>query len=510
MSGAFESLTDRWREELVTLGFSDDGERLRGAVQWTGPDGKEATARVQITPTATFPFAPPQVRILDAGALFEPTFHVDEDGVPCLWEDEHPVDQAPWRDPAALLTRITDWMELTATGWPDDDSTDFERYLAQDLDTFVVYDASSLVLNAAVRVQTNAAPGTVTITNERRQLRSQPGGRQRRRDKRLAWAADIGTVTLPLRGWTDVAAALGPRATEVTRLITFGAVSLLLLRYDHGGAPGALALRVGLSPTGIQVAACESADTSAATRGLRAGANAHRLADSRVAVVGCGAIGSFTADLLFRSGVRHLTLIDGERLRPGNVVRHLAGVEHVGLLKTRAVGARLAEVDPDVSKVMTRGPLVDLEDAINLIQRHDVVLDATGSARASSLLATAADRAGHMTGHAVVSVCVQRAGEVLRVDRMPLRRSETYLPALPLLQGVIGRREHGCGSPVSPTPPGAVIAAAELAHRVVMDQVTRDCTLPPTIADVRAPQPEPPFDVAGLITSAPTPCSAVS
>jgi molybdopterin/thiamine biosynthesis adenylyltransferase len=257
----------------------------------------------------------------------------------------------------------------------------------------------------------------------------------------------------------------------------------------------------------MELAACESADTSAATRGMRAGPAAPALAEVKIAVVGCGAIGSFAADLLFRAGVRKLTLMDGERLRPGNVVRHLAGAWQVGRPKTEAVRACLADVDPDVSAVRTRGPLSVLEDAVKLVQDHQVVLDATGSARTSSLLATAA---GPASGHTVVSVCVQRAGDVLRVDRMPLRRGEAHLPALPLHDDATDLRERGCGSPVSPTPPGAVVAAAELAHRVVIDHATHTCLLPATIAEVRSPQPEPPYHRIGQVTSADTPRTAVS
>ena len=509
MSHSPQAATDRWREGLVALGFSDDGVRLRGPVPWSGSGAGPAQARVEITPEPAFPFAPPRVVVLDPGAQLEATFHLEMNGTLCLWEDEWAVDEAPWRDPDTLVLRIADWLESTVAGWPGDDSCDLERYLKQDLETFVLYDATALVFDAAVRTTSGPAPGMVIVTDERRKVREFRRG-PRRRDTRLAWAADIGVVDRPLRGWDDVAAALGAHAAEVTRLISFGAVTLLLLRYVHGGVLGALALRVERTTVGIQLDACESADTSAVTRSLRAGAAAPELADVRIAVVGCGAIGSSTADLLFRSGVRHLTLVDGERLRPGNIVRHLAGAEHVGWPKTEAVCACLTGVDPDVSRVSTRGPLFDLEDAVDLVQSHQVVLDATGSARASSLLTTAAGRAVPGSGHTVVSVCAQRAGDVVRVDRMPRRGTELHLPALPLLDAATGLRERGCGSPVSPTPPGAVVAAAELAHRVVIDEATRACLLPATIADVRNPQSEPPYHRPGLVTSADLPQGAES
>ncbi|WP_448629551.1 hypothetical protein [Cellulomonas soli] len=212
------------------------------------------------------------------------------------------MDEAPWRDPRQLVARIAGWMQQTAAGWPGDDSCDLERYVAQDHTTFVLYDATKVVFDAPVRTTIGPSPGSIVITAERRRLGDLALGRRHRKDHRLAWAADIGVVTRPVRTWSDVVALLGPYAAEVARLIAFGVVTLLLLRYTHGGVPGALALRVRQTSTGIALVACESADTSAATRGLRAGPAAPRLAEVSIAVVGCGAIGSFAADLLFRSG----------------------------------------------------------------------------------------------------------------------------------------------------------------------------------------------------------------
>ena len=510
MSRHLSEDTDLWREKLIALGFSDDGERLRGPVLWEDPANGAVTAHAQITPGETFPFAPPQVVILDPGTPVEFTFHIESDGSLCLWESsDWPVDQAPWRNPPELLRHIAGWLENTASGWAGDDVCDLERYLTQNPDTLILYDAVGLRPGRAVRTAPGPTPTTTVVTTDQRRVNDilgDPRGRRHRKpghkDKRLAWIADIGAVGRPLRSWTDVAAALDDPAAEVGRMISLGIVDLLLLRYSRGGTDSVLALKVRRTAEGIQVTACESADTSPATRSIRAGPAAPHLAEAKVAVVGCGAVGSFAADLLFRSGVRQMTLRDGERLRPGNVVRHLAGTGHVGQAKVDAVHDCMARVDLDTGAVKAQfWSLRRLDDALTLVRDHDVVLDATGNARASSLLATAAQIAGPGLGHAVVSACVQRDGDVLRADRLPLRGAERYLPALPLLDDSAHAWERGCGSPVSPAPPGAVIAAAELACRMVINEATRASSLPATIAEVRRAQPEPPFDKVGRITS---------
>jgi hypothetical protein len=499
VSEVTDPATDRWRDALVALGFADDGEHLRGAVSWQHPECRTVTARVCVTPMELFPFAPPVVRVLNPGAEVEFTFHIDLEETLCLWEDDWAVDEAPWRDPQVLLARIAGWLEKTAARWPDDNVCDLERYVARDDATFVLYDAAELPARCAVRTVPGPNAQTIRITAECRRIGDLRGNRSGRKSKDLAWVDDLGAIDRPLRSWQDVAHALGPNAGEVARLINFGAVKLLLLRYRRGGSSSALALRVRRAAQTIEISACESADTSQVTRAMRAGPHVDELRDIRIAIVGCGAIGSFAADYLFRAGARRLTLRDGERLRPGNVVRHLAGLAQVGLRKVDAIRACFEGVDPDVSGVLADpSSLFTLDDALALVRDHDVVLDATGNARASSLLASAVEGVG--AGHSVVSVCVQRDGDVLRVDRLPLRGAEQHLAALPLLDDKDHPREHGCGSPVSPTPPGAVVAAAELAHRVVIDEATHACTLPATLAVVRRAQPEPPFDTVGPVS----------
>lgn len=506
---------DRLRAQLVERGFADDGVRLRGPLPWTHSREGQVVARVEIEPDQRFPFAPPQVQVLDPGITLQMTFHVDRPSPPgslgnlCLWEDTWPVDEAPWTDPDRLLKRIADWLNQTAAGWPDDDVCDLERYLEPDFDTFVLYDAEHLtdLVGSAVRTRVDRTGGTVVVGNTAHRIKARPGrpGRNRK-DKRLAWVEDLGEVFHPVRHWRDIEEVLGARSATVARHIVLGAVNLLLLRYQRGGQHAVLALRVKPTAEGIDVRACESADTSARTRQLRAGAAASALAETKIAVVGCGAVGSFAAAQLFRSGARHLTLIDRERLRPGNVVRHLAGFDQVGRRKVDAVRACLSGIDRAVDSVHPLATMVTTaEEAAEILRHHRIVLDATGSARASSLLAYAANTIGPDSGHVVVSACVQREGDIIRVDRLPPRSGESYLPSLPATERDGQLREDGCGSPVSRTSPGAVIAAADLACRVVIDEITGTRALAASLADVRCIQPETPYTRIGLLSPEPSP-----
>jgi hypothetical protein len=496
-----------FRRILAKVGFTGEGETVRGPLRWHRSDGETVTATIEVTLTAAYPFVPPQVRVLDAGVPLTATFHRDRDGSLCLWPTDVPVENAPWSDPAQLLRRVATWLQQTDAGWPDDSACDLERYLPT-ADGMVLYDLPSLgSVHGCVRTRTAPGHRHVTITGQAQTPPVRPQRRQRgtptvgRRYRHLAWVADIGEVTRPIENWSSLRPLLGDDADQVCRLVGIGAVEYLLLRYRRGSSFGMLALTARPCATRhapVEIKACEAADTSELTRLLRAGPAAAELANHRVAVVGAGAVGSFVADLLFRHGVRTLTLLDGQLLRPGNLVRHLAGESWVGHPKVVAVAGCLADLGFDTTRIEPRHEkLTTPQHAVTLLRKHDLVIDATGDARGSALLAWA----GSTVQRTVITVCVERHGGIVRVDRFPLRGSEKHHPP------VRGRAkdqvsEHGCDDPVSMTQPGSVIAAAQLACRAAIDDLTRECTLPATLLDVIEPQ-EKPYHVRGLNLASP-------
>jgi hypothetical protein len=497
---------DAFRAALGSLGFADDGELLRGPVPWRHPDGRELTATVDVRLDGRFPFAATMVQVVDPGVELELTFHRERDGTLCLWGSDEPVETAPWRDPERLLQRIGGWLAQTAAGWPGDQDCDLERYLPRE-DRLVLYDREALAdVTGCVRTSLNRQAGTVMVTAERgRPWRSPPKTKrgQPRRNQHLAWVADIGEPVRPIWDWDGLVAALSNDGARVDHLVRLRAVEFVLLHYRRHGQAGALVLALdpGRPPAAPAVRACESADTSTAARTLRAGPAAEELADRPVAIVGLGAVGSFLADSLYRSGLRRLTLLDPERLRPGNLIRHLAGDAFVGHPKVRAVKAHLGALGLDVSRVTCKATRVATPaEAIDLLAEHDLVVDATADARTTALLRWAAEQ----IGHPMVSVCLQREGAIARADQFPLGDGEQHLAPVPSLPGPPLPRERGCGDPVSLTPPVAVHAAAELGCRLALDQLRGDRRLPATLLDVLVAQDDPPYDRLGLLTAART------
>src|SRR5437773_11099021 len=72
-----------------------------------------------------------------------------------------------------------------------------------------------------------------------------------------------------------------------------------------------------------------------------------RLRAARVAVVGLGGVGSWTAEALARSGVAELTLIDLDHVAESNVNRQVQALGvTLGQAKTEALRERIADIHP--------------------------------------------------------------------------------------------------------------------------------------------------------------------
>jgi len=102
------------------------------------------------------------------------------------------------------------------------------------------------------------------------------------------------------------------------------------------------------------------------------------LRSQRTLLLGAGALGSFLAEMLVRGGATTMTVLDGDIVGVGNLVRHTLGVGDIGHGKATRLAQHLNSVSPH-AKVEA----VDSHFAINdvqmrsLAEKHTLVLDCT-------------------------------------------------------------------------------------------------------------------------------------
>lgn len=107
-----------------------------------------------------------------------------------------------------------------------------------------------------------------------------------------------------------------------------------------------------------------------------------RLAQTRVAVIGLGGVGSWAAEALARSGVGALTLIDADEVCISNTNRQLHTLATtLGRAKVAVTAERLCGINPAlqveaIERFVTPATLAELLD-----RGHDLVLDACDAFR---------------------------------------------------------------------------------------------------------------------------------
>ncbi len=103
--------------------------------------------------------------------------------------------------------------------------------------------------------------------------------------------------------------------------------------------------------------------------------------NSRIAVFGCGALGSKVVLHLARSGQTNLTLIDPDQLSPHNLVRHALFGEDEGENKATALAERIKKIYPYETLKIYSGPsfkdgMIDKKETFD---KYNWVLDFTAS-----------------------------------------------------------------------------------------------------------------------------------
>lgn len=110
------------------------------------------------------------------------------------------------------------------------------------------------------------------------------------------------------------------------------------------------------------------------------------LGELRVAVLGCGAVGSVLASSLSKLGLAHLLLVDKERLEPGNLVRHEGMAFQVERPKASLTAALLMPPQGEEPEGIDLDAVSEWPAVLDRIEGYDLVIDATGDNGVHELL----------------------------------------------------------------------------------------------------------------------------
>ncbi|MDD4316005.1 MAG: ThiF family adenylyltransferase [Clostridia bacterium] len=119
-----------------------------------------------------------------------------------------------------------------------------------------------------------------------------------------------------------------------------------------------------------------------------------RLASCKVCIIGLGGLGGYVLELLARIGVENIRVVDGDCFDETNLNRQLLSDEAViGFAKTEVAAKRTKLINASV-RLDTRKTRITSDNARDLLDGCDVVIDACDSIETKKLLQSATEKQG--------------------------------------------------------------------------------------------------------------------
>lgn len=158
-----------------------------------------------------------------------------------------------------------------------------------------------------------------------------------------------------------------------------------------------------------------------------------KTANTKVIIFGVGGVGSWCAESLVRSGIRHLTIVDSDRVCITNINRQLmATTKTVGRVKVEVLKERLLEINPN-AEIDAQQKIYDETTAASFhIENYDYIIDAIDSLK---------DKA-----HLILEACKTKAtfissmGAALKMDVSKIGVAEFWkVKGCPLARALRGK-----------------------------------------------------------------------
>lgn len=183
------------------------------------------------------------------------------------------------------------------------------------------------------------------------------------------------------------------------------------------------------------------------------------LKEKTVCIIGCGGLGGGVIENLVRFGVGHLTAVDGDVFDESNLNRQvLSNEKNLGRPKAIEAAAQMQQINSDVQIT----PVQDLLTEANvndIINGHDVVVDALDNIDTRLILEQACNRAGIPLVHGAIGGWSGQVGVVMPGSNILERLYEDSFVAETANANYVDK-------PTNPSFTPAVIAAMEAAETV--------------------------------------------
>lgn len=491
---------EQFQTELIEAGFEPQPDN---PTVWVGPIDdalkpltEAKTMRIRFVDG--WPFQHPR---LDVAGLDKR--HVGAQGEVCLWRSG--AASGEWLTLAGYRNRIKKWADRAREGFhPEDFALDAHLSFGRIRAGLATVNLGQLRLDGK-RGKHDLLSGT---WKENTPLLEITPGNKGAIEGRWYYVGDVDTPPRDLNGIRELLSQsqrnnFDRRFKNVKK---DGKTRLFLIAWDRELGREALVLIAHQREGDVVAEAIEVAPKDASILRLRAGPDTEELAKTTAIVFGVGALGSQVALLLAQAGLGKLVAVDGDRLRPGDIVRHAAHSWAIGETKVAALEFLIFSKAPWTTVKTVPSTTWDPDAIRSILARFDLVIETTGEVAFTNMLSVicAQEQA------ALVSAALYRGGALVRVRRQA-RNEDTLLyerfddvryPEIPPGDEPFVF-EPGCSAPVNNASPVAVTAAAAITATVAIDALTRRYEHRDEAIDVLRALPDPPFDRLGRVAPSP-------
>ena len=145
----------------------------------------------------------------------------------------------------------------------------------------------------------------------------------------------------------------------------------------------------------------------------------NKISSARVILFGVGGVGSWCAESLIRSGIRHLTVVDADDISASNVNRQLMATSaNIGYNKVEVMQRRLQEINPD-AEIIALNKVYTAETAAEFdLDAYDYVLDCIDSLKDKQTLILKASASS--------ATFFSSMGSALKIDPLQVKVAEFW------------------------------------------------------------------------------------
>lgn len=201
------------------------------------------------------------------------------------------------------------------------------------------------------------------------------------------------------------------------------------------------------------------------------------LKDANVNILGVGALGSEIADCITKAGIGNILLVDNQTLSAHNAVRHLAGIDYIGIPKVAAVHQIISNHNPFVTIATLASNLYSLDVASD-IEDNSISISSVADDNVEAYL----NQEFVLAGRTIFYVRALRGGKTARIFRVNPGKDPCF-QCLHLHRGdetsfveIAGDPDYPtlkneCNNPIRPASAADLKLISSIASRILIDHL---------------------------------------